>query len=113
MNEGYFSIPIVAMSLMGQLGWVAGSTVAWKGGKQTVLMSGATVLVKFTPKANWGKISKQREILSPATKLQCSAEGKQVDKAVRGGEALLSALKLETCLQTWQAWHAATVVTTY
>lgn len=68
-------------------------------------MSAATVPVKYTPKANWGKISKQREILSPATKLLCSAEGKQVDKAVRGGEATLSALKLETCLQTWQAWH--------
>lgn len=63
-------------------------------------MSAATVPVKYTPKANWGKISKRREILSPATKLPCSAEGKQVDKAVRGGEATLSALKLETCLQT-------------
>lgn len=63
-------------------------------------MSAATVPVKHTPKANWGNISKQREILSPATKLPCSAEGKQVDKAVRGGEAALSALKLETCLQT-------------
>lgn len=63
-------------------------------------MSAATVPVKYTPKANWEKISKKREIPSPATKLLCSAEGKQVDKAARGGEATLSALKLETCLQT-------------
>lgn len=79
---------------MGQLGGLAGSIVAQKKRKTTVrvLMSAATLPVKYTPKANRGKISKQREILSPATKLLCSAEGKQVDKAVRGGEATLSAL---------------------
>lgn len=61
-------------------------------------MSAATVSVKYTPKPNGEKKSKQGEILSPATKLPCSAQGKQVDKAVRGGEETLSALKLETCL---------------
>lgn len=71
------------MSLMGQLGGVAGSIVALKARKtivKSVLMSAATVPVKCTPKANWGKISKRREILSPATKLPCSTEGNKLTK---------------------------------
>lgn len=63
-------------------------------------MRAATGSVKYTPKPNRGEESKQVETLSPATKLPCSARGKQVDKAVRGGEETLSALKLETCLPT-------------
>lgn len=51
-------------------------------------------------KGNLGNISKRGEILSPATKPPCSTEGKQVDKAERGGEVTLSALKPQTCLQT-------------